>query len=83
MSGYRFPALLTALLLFPVLAAGPAPAEAASADVTPTAWTPAIAAAVADVSLPQLYSWLYDLQNFTTRYAYSPNIVAASQYIYN
>ena len=44
---------------------------------------PSIAALVAGVSLDRLYADLYSLQNFSTRYAYSAGVVAASQYLYN
>src|SRR3990172_2507326 len=49
----------------------------------PLTHVPAISAAVAAVSLPRLYQDLYALQNFSTRYAFSSGVVAASQYIYD
>ncbi len=73
MSGFRLPALWPVLLLFPVLAMGPAPAEAASVDVVPMAPTPAITAAVAnggiykwtgDREVPDIHNTLYDYGKF-------------------
>ncbi|HKZ47414.1 MAG TPA: M20/M25/M40 family metallo-hydrolase, partial [Thermoplasmata archaeon] len=49
----------------------------------PRAFDPAVATAVADVSLESLHTYVYDLQNFSTRYAYSAPVVPAGQYIYD
>ena len=62
---------------------GSAPASATSDGAAPLAPVPTIFGIVANVSLERLYADLYALQNFTTRYAFSPNIVAASQFIFD
>ncbi len=72
------------LVLAAVILAGAAStAGAGPRDVHPDAVDPGVAAALAGVSPGRIYSDLYALQNFSTRYAYSPGAVEASQYIYD
>jgi len=59
-------------------------AVSAEAGVQPQAgYDPVVAALIGDVSLGRLYTDLYALQNFSTRYTFSTGIVGASQYIFD
>ncbi len=56
-----------------------------STDQTPelSAYNPVIASIVENVSLQSLYRYNYDLQNFTTRYLYTPELNLSAEYVLN
>ncbi len=49
----------------------------------PTTYNQVIASIVENVSLQNLYRYTYDLQNFTTRYLYAPELNLSAEYIYD
>jgi len=79
----RRDALATALLLLAVTFAVAVPSEPAGPGPQPSVYLPAIASAVGNVSSARLYTEVYNLQNFSTRYAFSTNITLAYQYIFD
>ncbi|HLB67702.1 MAG TPA: hypothetical protein VJN63_04475, partial [Thermoplasmata archaeon] len=74
---------VVAAVLLAGLSSGTA-AVSAETGVEPRAgFDPVVAALIGDVSLGRLYTDLYALQNFSTRYTFSTGIVGASQYIFD
>lgn len=73
--------VVVSFLLLGVVVTGANTVFSSPPDEEPTAYDPVIASVVANVSRSQLTDYLWSLQNFTTRYAYTNNLNWSASYI--
>jgi hypothetical protein len=73
--------IVLSLSLFGLVFGGTVDVQSGPSEEEPAAYDPVIASIVANVSKSQLTDYIWDLQNFTTRYPYTDNLNWSATYI--
>jgi hypothetical protein len=73
--------IVLSLSLFGVVLGGTVDVVSSPSEDEPAAYDPVIASIVANVSKSQLTDYIWDLQNYTTRFAYTDNLNWSADYI--
>ncbi len=73
--------VVLSLSVFAVVLGGTGDVVSSPSEEEPTAYDPVIASIVANVSKSQLTDYIWDLQNFSTRYVYTDELNQSATYI--